>query len=208
LEQLEIEHSYFIFERNLSKDIDELFGPLLNEEIQEIKKDLFEDSKTVEILDEKTFKTLYFEEYVSAFTMYWYDFIETLSIRLQFQYEIFCSENDGVMFLDNDNEDHQEELDFLSNENNLDSNIQNIIFYGLCDIYRDTDDEHNILYVSISLDADPSIVSYFIHQLTLYCLDVFELKIVEPHYIDQNDDYHESEDAIEVFGIENFLTQD
>ena len=101
--------TFILFEKENDKILEQS-SPIFEDEIDIVKSEQFFNTNSVENLQESIFRLLYFEDYKENFNAYWFEFIETFLISINFELELFyeeekdCAYNELIMIVRDEEE--------------------------------------------------------------------------------------------------------
>lgn len=89
--------TYILFEKENDKIL-EISSPVFEDEISTTKAEQFFNNESVENLQESIFRLLYFSDYKKNFDEFWYEFIETFLISIDFNLDSYYDEEKDTIY--------------------------------------------------------------------------------------------------------------
>lgn len=177
---------FFLLTKTEDGKLAEFVGPVLQDDLEEITLNEFDEDDKVETLDETMFKILYFEEYLNDFAHNWPDYISTL--------------------LDDNDIEHDIVSDYESDEDdeddyNFETNNEVILIYNFGSIYF----QDGKLLFHIQLDSNPVDVSKLSMELSKY-IEFCDFEIDEKVFVDDTGQEFIGDEADYVFEINKFYS--
>lgn len=175
---MEKDNTFFICTNNFNGNVNDFYGPVLEDEIEKVKQEDFEGEET-KVLSENLFKNLYYEEYISDFKENWVHYISTKIASNGICANIFEIE---IIDCDDDSDKFSE--------------IINVPFFG--NISR----RDNCIDLSIDVGANPHLVALLSLEINNYCDNIFDVAVTQPVYIDSNNNAYLNNEAYNKFELD------
>lgn len=186
---------FYLFKRERgSETVGDLVGPIQESQIANLKLKYFENDTDVEILNEETFKLLYFDDFIDNFKALWAEQLQVYlaEMNIESHEALYILNDDGTFSeIEEEKEDEYDENTTI---------IEHLLIPEVGLIYIDP--EADGLRFQILLSADPVLAGQIACKMAKFTQGVMEFNIDEHIYEDLDGVEHTGQNAIQVYNME------